>query len=138
MSMRAQQIVDAMMADDRMSRWLGIEVLEVQEGACRLRMQAREEMCNGFGVIHGGITYSFADSALAFACNSHGIKTMSIETSISHTAPVHPGDMLTATARELSLKNRIAVYEITVRNQDDAVVGLFKGTVYRSGKEWGE
>lgn len=133
---KAERIVDTMMDKDYFSQWLGIEILEKTAGSCRLRMTVREEMQNGFGVVHGGITYSFADSALAFASNSRGIKAMSIETSISHTAPVHAGDILTAIAKELSLKNRIAIYDIEVRNQDDEKVALFKGTVYRSGKEW--
>ncbi len=133
---KAQKIIDTMMNKDYFSQWLGISVLEKSEGACTLRMTVREEMLNGFGVAHGGITYSFADSALAFACNSHGIKSMSIETSISHTAPVRAGDILTANAKELSLKNKVAIYDIEVRNQSDEKVALFKGTVYRSGKEW--
>lgn len=133
---KAQKIIDTMMKKDYFSQWLGISVLEKSEGACTLRMTVREEMLNGFGVAHGGITYSFADSALAFACNSHGIKSMSIETSISHTAPVRAGDILTANAKELSLKNKVAIYDIEVRNQSDEKVALFKGTVYRSGKEW--
>lgn len=124
------------MAKDYFSQWLGIEILEKAAGTCTIRMTVREEMANGFGVTHGGITYSFADSALAFACNSQGLKAMSIETNISHTAPVRAGDVLTAIARELSLKNKIAIYDIPVRNQDGALVALFKGTVYRSGKEW--
>ncbi|NND94425.1 MAG: hydroxyphenylacetyl-CoA thioesterase PaaI [Flavobacteriales bacterium] len=125
-----------MMDEDYFSQWLGIEILEKSEGACKLRMMVRDEMQNGFGVVHGGITYSFADSALAFACNSRGVKAMSIETSISHTHPVHAGDTLTAIAKELSLKKKIAVYEVEVKNQNDEIVALFKGTVYRSGKVW--
>lgn len=125
-----------MMANDHFSQWLGIEILEQAAGSCTLQMTVREEMQNGFGVVHGGISYSFADSALAFACNSHGIKSMSIETSISHTSPVHAGDVLTARAREVSLKNKIAIYDIEVKNQDQVTVALFKGTVYRLGKEW--
>lgn len=133
---RAQEIVRKMMADDAFSKWLGIEIEESSAGHCRLRMRVRKEMTNGFGVAHGGITYSLADSALAFACNSHGIKSMSIETSISHTAPVMSDDTLTATAAELSKKNRIAIYEVRITNQHEETVGHFKGTVYRSGKEW--
>jgi len=132
----AKVIVDEMMSHDAFSQWLGVEVEEVVAGACKLKMTVRDEMCNGFRVVHGGITYSFADSALAFASNSQGLKAMSIETSISHTHPVYPGDVLRAVAEELSLKNKIAIYEVKVRNQKDELVGLFKGTVYRSNKEW--
>ena len=99
-------------------------------------MTVRKEMTNGFGVAHGGISYSIADSALAFASNSHGIKSMSIETSISHTKPVMIGDTLIAKATEKTKGNKIAVYDIPVQNQNGEMIALFKGTVYRSGKEW--
>ncbi len=93
-------------------------------------------MLNGFDIAHGGITYSLADSALAFASNSHGIQSVSIETSISHTKPVKEGDVLTAIAIEKNLTSKIGVYEVVVTNQADVTVALFKGTVYRTGKEW--
>ena len=99
-------------------------------------MTVRPEMLNGFGIAHGGITFSLADSALAFACNSTGRKAVSIETSIAHTAPVKSGDTITAEAVEESRGNRIAHYKVTVKNQDDAIVGLFKGIVYRKGETW--
>ncbi|MCL4166623.1 UNVERIFIED_CONTAM: hypothetical protein GTU68_001852 [Idotea baltica] len=134
--MTPDSIIDQMFANDPFSQWLGIQLLKKEKGSCSIQMTVREEMCNGFGVTHGGITYSLADSALAFASNSHGVKSMSIETSISHTAPVRPGDILTATPQEVSLKNKIAIYDIPVLNQDGLTVALFKGTVYRSGKEW--
>lgn len=130
------EIIAEMMNSDSFSQWLGIEVLSIEAGSCKVQMTVRDEMCNGLGVTHGGITYSLADSALAFAANSHGIRAMSIETSISHTAPVRAGDVLIANARELSRKNKLAIYDIPVINQSGTVVALFKGTVYRSSKEW--
>src|SRR5687768_8615373 len=130
------EIVNRMMQSDRMSQWLGIKILSAGIGTCSLHMIVRSDMTNGFGVTHGGITYSFADSALAFASNSHGRKSMSIETSISHTKKVMTGDELTARARELSLSNKLGVYEITITNQKNEVVGLFKGTVFRTSEEW--
>jgi acyl-CoA thioesterase len=132
----ATRVVDAMFNNDPFSQWLGIERLEDGPGHSVLRMTVRPEMCNGFGVAHGGITFSFADSAFAFASNSHGQKSVSIETSISHTVAVHPGDVLTATAVEEHLSNKIANYRVTVTNQAGKVVALFKGIVYRMGKEW--
>lgn len=134
--MSPEEIVDKMMSEDAFSQWLGVEVLNKILGSSVLKMTVRKEMTNGFGVAHGGITYSLADSALAFACNSHGIKSMSIETSISHTKPVMIGDVLVAKASEKSKGNKIAVYDITIENQKAEIVALFKGTVYRSGKEW--
>lgn len=131
-----KEIVDQMMANDFFSQWLGVEVLETGEGYSKLQMTVRNEMLNGFGIAHGGISYSFADSALAFASNSHGTQAVSIETSISHTKPVMEDDILIAIAKEESKTNKIAIYSISVTNQNDHVVALFKGTVYRTGKEW--
>ena len=132
----AERVVARMYDHDPFSIWLGIERLLVAPGRCELRMTVREEMLNGFSIAHGGITYSLADSCLAFAANSHGIQSVSVETSISHTRPVKAGDMLTATSEEMSLSRSIGIYHITVRDQDGRTVALFKGTVYRTGKPW--
>ncbi len=126
-----EKIVSKMYEKDWFSQWLGIERLEVEEGRCRLRMTIRKEMLNGFGIAHGGITYSLADSALAFASNSYGGMSVSIETSISHTGSLKEGDVITAFAEEMSLSNKIGIYHVTVRNQNDKIVALFKGTVFR-------
>ena len=121
---------------DAFSKWLGIEVVEVKEGFCELNLVVREEMTNGFKIAHGGITYSLAGSALAFASNSHGRKSVSVETSISHTKQCLVGDVITAKAIEKSISNKIAIYEITITNQKDETIALFKGTVYRTSKDW--
>ncbi len=121
---------------DPMSQWLGIERVLDGPGLSVLRMQVRAEMLNGFGIAHGGITFSLADSALAFASNSHGIQAVSIETSISHVLPVHLNDVLTTEVKEMNLTKRTGLYYITVTNQENKVVAFFKGTVYRTGKEW--
>ncbi len=133
---KAEEIVHKMFDNDAFSKWLGMEVIEIGEGVSTLRMTVRKEMLNGFEVLHGGITYSLADSALAFASNAYGRKSMSIETSISHTLSCKEGDLLTTKTVERSLSNKIGVYDITVLNQDEKVVALFKGTVYRSDKNW--
>ena len=122
--------------NDPFSQWMGIERLEEGPGRSVLRMSIRKEMLNGFGIAHGGITYSLADSALAFAANSHGRMAVSVETSISHIERLREGDRITATAEEVSLSNKIAIYHITIRNREQKVVALFKGTVYRTGKDW--
>ena len=132
----ATQVVARMMEHDAFSQWLGIKLVAVAPGTCELRMTVREEMDNGFRITHGGIAYCVADSALAFASNSHGTHAVSIETSISHVKPVRSGDVITAKAEELSRSSRIAVYHITVTNQEGTTVALFKGTVFRTGKEW--
>lgn len=125
-----------MMSNDRFSQWLGIERLGEGAGTCKLKMIVRPEMCNGFGIAHGAITFALADSALAFACNSHGRKSLSIETSISHTKAVNIGDVLVAVAEEKNLSNRLAIYEVTVHNQNEEIVALFKGTVFRKNDTW--
>ena len=132
----AKRIVDRMFNNDSFSQWLGIERVQDGAGISVLRMVVRKEMLNGFGVAHGGITYSLADSALAFAANAHGIQSMSIETSISHTKKVLEGDVLTAKTKEISLTKRVGIYQIDITNQNNEIVALFKGTVYRTGKEW--
>ena len=124
------------MDKDLFSQWLGIERLGESDGYCKLKMVVRPEMCNGFGIAHGGTTYSFADSALAFASNSHGRQAVSIETSISHLQPLKPGDVLIATAEEKSCSNRIAVYEVRVEKDPGELVALFKGTVFRKDAVW--
>ncbi|MEM7104307.1 MAG: hydroxyphenylacetyl-CoA thioesterase PaaI [Bacteroidota bacterium] len=134
----ASRIVDEMYNNDAFSQWLGIERLGEDAGTSKVRMTVRKEMLNGFQIAHGGITYSLADSALAFACNSQGKRAVSVETSISHTTTVREGDILTATATEQHKSNKIGVYQVEVVNQNDDVVALFKGTVYRTGKNWFE
>ena len=134
----ATKVVAKMYDNDWFSQWLGIERLTIKTGSCVLKMTIRKEMLNGFGIAHGGITYSLADSALAFASNSYGKMAVSVETSISHTKQLKEGDEITATAQEMSLTNKIAVYNVTIKNQHNELVGLFKGTVYRTSKEWFE
>lgn len=128
----AERVVEKMMADDAFSRWMGITVTDIRPGYVTLTMEIRDEMTNGFGVTHGGLAYSLADSALAFASNGHGRIAMALENNISYVRKVSPGDTLTAVAEELSLGRRIAVYQITVTNQDDRQVALFRGTVFRT------
>jgi acyl-CoA thioesterase len=137
MKSKATRIVDAMMEKDHFSQWLGIVRLGEREGYCRLQMIVRPEMCNGFGIAHGGITYSLADSALAFASNSSGKHALSIETSISHIRPLQAEDGIIATAEEKSSGNKISIYEVRIEKEDDGeLVALFKGTVYRKSIDW--
>ena len=132
----AERVVERMYSRDWFSQWMGIERVEVAAGRSALKMKVRKEMLNGFDIAHGGITYSLADSALAFASNSHGRMAVSVETSVSHTEPVKEGDVLTALAEEVSLSNKIGIYNVIVTNQDNKKVALFKGTVYRTSKDW--
>ena len=122
--------------NDDFSKWLGIEFVDVGPGSCTIKMKVRHEMTNGFDIAHGGISYSFADSCFAFASNSRGRIAVSIETSISHTAPIFANDILTAIASEENLSNSLGVYSIKVTNQDNKTVALFKGTVFRKKDQW--
>jgi acyl-CoA thioesterase len=131
-----EKIIDNIYRNDAFSQWLGIEIMEISEGFCKLRMAVRKEMLNGFQIAHGGIAYSLADSALAFASNSYGRKSLSVETSISHTISVKKGDFLISETTEISLSQKIGIYLINIKNQNGQKVALFKGTVYRTSKEW--
>ena len=128
----AERVVGAMMARDAFSQWLGIKVLAVSPRQASVAMTVRREMVNGFGVSHGGIVYSLADSALAFASNTHGRITVSIENSITYPAPVRVGDELVAEAEEESATHRLGYFRVTVRRADGGIVALFRGTVYKT------
>lgn len=132
---KPEKIVSQMMANDTFSQWLGVEALEVKEGYARIKMTVREEMLNGHRVAHGGISFSLADSAFAFASNSHGQKAVSIETSINHIKPVFEGDELIATAEKESTSKSLGQYIVRVHRGDE-LVALFKGVVFRKQEEW--
>jgi acyl-CoA thioesterase len=121
-----------MLERDAFSAWLGLELLDVRPRYAAVRMLVRPDMMNGFGVCHGGVTFALADSAFAFASNTHGRVTVSIENSITYPAAVSAGDVLTAIATEESAASRVAFYGVRVTNQNNSVVALFRGTVYRT------
>ncbi|NNF01060.1 MAG: hotdog fold thioesterase [Bacteroidia bacterium] len=129
-------VVSKMFDHDAFSQWLGIERIAVKPGKVILRMEIKKEMLNGFDILHGGVTFSFADSALAFAANSHGRKSVALDASMSFTRSAKVGDILTATAEEAHLGNKVAVYNITIEDQNKEVIALFKGTVYRTSEKW--
>lgn len=124
-----------MLSNDAFSQWLGIELVHIDRGTCTLSMTVRAEMLNGFSIAHGGITYALADSALAFAANSHGRQSVSVDTSINHIETLQAGDILTAVACEEALKNKFGFYSVQIKKADQTVA-LFKGTVFRSDREW--
>ena len=131
-----EQIFQRMYDNDPFSQWMGMELLAVGPGTCTLRMVVRKEMLNGFGVAHGGITFSLADSAFAFACNSQGRHAVSIHCTVEHVAPVLEGDILTASASEENLGNSLSHYAIRVERADGAPVAFFRGLAYRKKAEW--
>lgn len=130
----ARQIVEQLLANDPFSRWLGIELLDCSAGYARIQMTVRDEMLNGFGVGHGGVTFAFADSCFAFASNNHGSLALALDVNITYPAPVNSGDVLIAEAIEESLTRKTAVYSVRVLNGDQQVVALFRGTVFRTSR----
>ena len=130
----ATNVVNHMMENDYFSQWMGVQVLEVKEGYSRISMIIRKEMVNGFGIVHGGLPFSLADSAFAFACNNRNNLSVALDVTITFTKAVNVGDELTAEAKEVHNGRSTGVYLITVTNQKNEHVALFKGTCFRTGK----
>ncbi|HVK96527.1 MAG TPA: hydroxyphenylacetyl-CoA thioesterase PaaI [Flavisolibacter sp.] len=127
-------VVDEMLKKDLFSQWLGISLVEIKEGYSKIKMSIRDEMINGFGIIHGGIPFSLADSAFAFACNNRNNMSVALDTSMTFTKAIKVGDTLTAEAKELHNGRSTGLYLITIINQHNEQVALFKGTCFRTGK----
>ena len=125
---------EVMYANDSFSQLLGMEILQIEHGEVKVTMEVSEKMTNGFNIAHGGISYSLADSAFAFASNSLGHVALTVETSISHLEKVVKGDTLTAIARLVHRSNKLGRFEVKVFNQDEALVANFKGTCYFTHK----
>jgi acyl-CoA thioesterase len=130
----AERVVAGMMEKDLFSQWLGIKPMDVAPNTATTRLTVRPEMVNGFGVAHGGIAYSLADSALAFAANTHGKITVAIDNGITYPAAVNVGDELTAVAELVSSTKRLGFFRVSVTNQKGETVAEFKGTVYKTEK----
>ena len=130
------EIIANMMEKDAFSNWLGLEVLSIEKGSCTIACRIKDIMLNGFSIAHGGITYSMADTTLAFAANSYGYQSFSIETSISHLHKVQPNDILKAKSSEIHRGKKTGVYQVNITNQDDTLIAVFKGTVYISKIPW--
>jgi acyl-CoA thioesterase len=108
--------------------------MDISEGYSKISMTVRPEMINGFGIVHGGIAFSLADSAFAFACNNRNVLSVALDTSINFIKPVHVGDSLTAEAKEIHNGKSTGLYHISIRNQNGHEVALFKGTCFRTNK----
>lgn len=130
----AAAIVDKMLATDGFAHWLGVENFEATPGRSVIRMKVRPEMVNGHGGVHGAVVYSLADIAFSFAINSTGIISVGIDCSVNYPAAVQVGDVLTAVGVFETSSRRLAFCGVTVSNQDDVIVGHFRGTGYRTLK----
>ncbi|MEP6712041.1 MAG: hydroxyphenylacetyl-CoA thioesterase PaaI [Ferruginibacter sp.] len=129
-----EKVIKKVMSDDLFSQWLGISIIEIAEGYSKIKMTVRPEMMNGLGIVHGGIAFSLGDSCFAFACNNRNVLSVALDTSINFLKPVHVGDELTAEAKELHNGKSTGLYHITITNQNEHVVAMFKGTCYRTNK----
>lgn len=124
----ARRSADAMWAGDRASQGLGMEILEVGPGTSRLAMVVTERMANGHGSCHGGFIFTLADSAFAFACNSHGSPSVAHHCTVTYVKPGRVGMRLVAEARERHLGERSGIYDVTVRDEaDGSVIAEFRG-----------
>ena len=124
---RAEKSAAAMWHDDRASAWMGMVLDDVDEGRATMFLTVEPHHANGHGICHGGVIFSLADSAFAFACNSRNQSTVAQHNVISFTAPGRTGDRLIATAREVSLTGRSGIYDVKVTNQDGATIAEFRG-----------
>jgi acyl-CoA thioesterase len=124
-----------MLSQDPFSNWLGIEILEVSLGKCKVGLKIRPEMLNSMQKAHGGISYALADTAFGFAANTYGKYAVSVETSINHIEALEVEDYITAESKVDVTKNRLGFHYVEVKRGDE-IVALFKGVVFRTSKEW--
>lgn len=129
--MIAEMVGEQMFATDLASQAMGMKVLAIGPGTATLSMKVREDMLNGFQICHGGFITTLADSAFAFACNSHNELTVAAGLTVDFLAPARAGDLLTAQAVEVSLAGRIGVYDVMVSNQDGDHVAVLRGRSHR-------
>lgn len=134
--MPANKVIETMMQHDPFSQWLGLQLTDYGAGWCKLHFTIRPEMLNGFGIVHGGVVFSAADSAFAFACNSHGRLSVALDVQISFIRSAKAGDQLFVEAKEVHLGNKTSFYDITVTNEAQEIVATFKSTAYRTGKNY--
>lgn len=127
----ANACCEYMSANDNALRMLGIEIVESTPGRARLTMLVRREFTNGHDICHGGVIFTLADSAFAYACNNRNQNTVASAASIDFIAPASTGDRLTAVAHERSRGSKIGVYDVEVYNQDDKLLALFRGDSYQ-------
>lgn len=130
------QIVKHMLQNDPFSLWMGVEIIEVREGYCKISCPLKKEMMNGFDVTHGGIIFSLADSALAFSSATYGRVALAIDNNISFLKQSITGDTITAESDCISLSNRTGVFQVRITNSSNELIALMKGTVYRTSREF--
>ena len=128
---RAQDVVQSLYAADRASQALGIQIMDVAPGRVRVEMTVRSDMVNGHGMCHGGFVFALADSAFAFACNSHGEPMVAAGAGIEFLAPTPLGERVTATATEISRTGRHGIYDVAVSDAAGKILAQFRGRCAR-------
>jgi len=131
MDRQAQQVFDKMYNDDHFSQWMGIELLSISQGMCTLKMVVTRKMLNGFGMLHGGVAYALADSAFAFAANSHNQVSVSTSGLITFGKSAKEGDTLFAEAKELRLGSQTSEYDVEITSEHGEVYYRLRTTAFR-------
>ncbi len=134
----ARQVVDKMLEQDTYGRWLNPTIEKVTSGYCLMTLLVRPEFLNGVGTVHGGIVFGIADTAFAYASNSHNRIAVALDVTISYPNAGQVNDVFTIEAKEIYLGGRTAIYQVTVINQQQLLIGLFQGTVFRTHKKYFE
>lgn len=132
--MKAKELAEYILNQDEFSKWMGIKLIEIKDHYCLIEMPIRKEMINGLKTVHGGITFAFADSALAFSSNNTNEASVALQCSINFTKAVREGDILRAESVLISDTRKTGIYDIKITNQQSQLVGSFRGTVYKLGK----
>jgi len=131
----AQSVYNKMMQSDFCSQWMNIEPIIIKAGYCKIKMKVHKQMLNGYGILHGGIAYAFADSAFAFASNSYGRLSVSINGNMNYAKSAKLNDELFAEAKALNVSYKTADFDVEVYTENPKTVYYyFRGTVYRSSK----
>lgn len=126
-----EMIVNQLISNDAFSKWLGVKIIKVEKGTCTLECTLKNEMLNGYKIVHGGIIFSLADSAIAFASATYGRLTVAIDHSVSFIQKATPGDVLTAKAKTISMSHKTGVIYVEIKNKNEELIAIVKGTVYR-------
>ncbi|GAB0156391.1 hydroxyphenylacetyl-CoA thioesterase PaaI [Chryseobacterium sp. Alg-005] len=133
--MTPRQVADYMLNQDYFSQWMSIRMIEVKENYCLIEMPIKKEMINGLKTVHGGVTFAFADSALAFSSNNSGDAAVALNCIINFTKAGKEGDVFRAESILVNETRKTAVYDIRITNQNEDLIAKFVGTVYKIGKK---
>ncbi|MDQ1163536.1 acyl-CoA thioesterase [Chryseobacterium sp. SORGH_AS 447] len=133
--MTPKQVAEYMLGQDYFSQWMNIRLIEIKENYCLIEMPVKKEMINGLKTVHGGVTFAFADSALAFSSNNSGDAAVALNCVINFTKAGKEGDVFRAESILANETRKTAVYDIKITNQNDELVAKFVGTVYKIGKK---